>query len=282
MGQIVYDITEESFVKRFTTNYDLSILVGEDRFFYLVSDTKQNVLVLKGYVRDNTESNFMESGIKDVFLTDLVLRLPYRTTRIGYIGNDVTLMPEELYDASKKSTYFSNVLGKEMKDLDSDTLTSLNIRNIYAFSEGFSQVTKSYFPNAKLYHIFTALLLGFKEHAKHQDGYNLYGHVWSNKLFLVLYQKDELIFSNVYDFESAHDFLYFVMLIYNQFNLKPESDTINLSGMVIEDSEIHYNLLRYIRYVNFVPDPTFYRFGSSFRNISKHLFFDLFSLKLCE
>ncbi len=282
MGKIIYEITEESFVKRFTTNYDLSILVGEDRLFYLVSDTKQNVLVLKGYLRNSDDANFMDSGIKDVFVTDLTLRLPYRTTKIGYIGNNFTLIPEEFYDSSAKSIYFENIVGKEMTALDTDKLSSLDIRNIYSFSDGFRKVTESYFPSAKMFHIFSALILGFKEHSKHQDGYSLFAHVWSHKMFLVLYDKDKLIFSNVFDYETAHDFLYFVMLIFNQFGLKPESDMINLSGMVTDDSEIHYNLLRYIRYVNFIPDPTFYRFGSSFRNISKYFFYDLFSLKLCE
>ena len=72
------------------------------------------------------------------------------------------------------------------------------------------------------------------------------------------------------------------MLLYDQFKLNPETDPIHIAGQIVEDSEIYHLLYRYVRHLNLVSGPSYYRFSQLFDTLPQHFYFDLYSLKLCE
>ena len=80
-----FSIQEEQFSVKNTNNYDLFIITGMDRFSFLVGDNQSNLLALKSYVLD--ANNDLTDAIKEVCLTEEMLKLPYRSVKIGLVNN---------------------------------------------------------------------------------------------------------------------------------------------------------------------------------------------------
>ena len=98
---------------------------------------------------------------------------------------------------------------------------------------------------------------------------------------IALLEGKNLIFSNSYSYQTSQDFIYHVLLVYNQFNLEPNDIPIHVSGQVIKDSEIFRMLYRYIRRTEIIAAPPTFVFGKKYEKIPDHFYFDLYSLKLC-
>jgi len=278
-------IIEDNFAKRSTTSYKLSILVGMDSFFYLISDAQQNVLVLKSYDFDQKIDSFdaLKEPFQKIFIEDELLQLPYLSTKVAFVNHQSTLVPNRLFDDNRTESYLEHLTTLKDTDLiEVDNLHLLDSLNVYAIDRDVLTIARSYFPNADIHHSLTPLILGYHRLTEHQDGHQIFINVHKNLAQIVLFQDRKLLFCNTFGFQSAKDFIYYSMLIFDQFNLKPETTPLLLSGKILQHSDIYSQLYRYIRRINFVKTPVYYRLGKKLSEQSEHFYFDLFSLKLCE
>ncbi|MFK8101225.1 MAG: DUF3822 family protein, partial [Saprospiraceae bacterium] len=143
-------------------------------------------------------------------------------------------------------------------------------------------ILKNSFPAADIFHSASALLLGQNKASEQLVDESVYVNVSNDYLQLSYFNGKEFIFNNSFHFRTAKDFIYYILLIYEQFKLKPEIVPLTISGQLIEDSQIYKIIFRYIRHIHFSQAPGFLRFGAAFDAHAKHLFFDLFSVGLCE
>jgi len=285
LGKIITDIIEDDFIKRSTSSYDLSILVGMDSFFYIVNDGQQNVLVLKSYQFDDRVDSFeaLKQPFQKIFLEDKLLQMPFLRTKVAFINNKSTLVPSRLFDDKGKEAYLEHLLRLADDDVvQVDDLPILDTKNVYAVNKPVLNIARSYFPNATFFHSFSALLLGYMKLTEHQSGHNIFLNIKGNLQQITVFENNKLLFSNAFEFKNSKDFIYYVMLIYDQFNLKAESTPLTISGLIVENSEIYRLLYRYVRHINLVSTPSYLRFANKINAVPKYFYFDLFSLKLCE
>ena len=275
---------EESFSKHSSSTYDLSILVGMDRFFYCISDRQQHVLVLRSYTYP-PKNNYIQlkSALQKTLLDDSLLRLSFRSTKISLVSLESTLVPSALYDADKTQFYLEHTVGQDtLNTVGSEFIEDIDANNVYAFNSAILSLLRTYFPQAKFYHIATSLIKAYGSLAEHSNGPQLYINVLQETFQAAVFDGKDLFYYNSFNYRSTKDFIYFVQLIYSQLKLSQEKTPINISGELVEESEVYKLLYRYIRNIHFVQLPPFYRFGERFHAISKHFFYDLYSLKLCE
>ncbi len=285
MGTVNFEIVENNFVKKYTDTYDLSILVGMDRFSFLVSDPQQNILLMRSYafVSGMSGLNQISDALKDIYINDELLKQPYRTVKLGILNQRNTLVPSDLFVAEKKEVYLKNVVADLENDtLNFDILKPLGMVNLYAANTDFINQIYGYFPNAKIHHAATSLILGHRKIAENRTGRQICLNVRQGLLQISLFDNKELLFYNSFIYQSSQDFIYYVMLVFDQFQLKPEGNTVHISGQIIQDSEIYHLLFRYIRHLEMMPVPDYYKFGKKRTEIEEYQYFDLFSLKLCE
>ena len=256
-----------------------------DSFFYAILDSQDNLLLLRGHHFEEEINVFSElrDPIQRIFLEDKLLQLAYHKTKLAFINNNATLVPLRLYDPEQKKTYLQHL--RALKDDDSiavNMLSGIGANLVYAVSDPIYKMLLSYFPSGKFYHGFAPILMGYRRSMEHQHGSQIFLNVKENLLQLVLFDGNKLQFCNSFPFQTSKDFIYFVMLIFDQFKLKPESTAVHLSGLIERDSEIYKHLYRYIRHINFITQPSFVRFGEQFTGLKKYFYYDLFCLKLCE
>ncbi len=255
-----------------------------DRFFYSISDRQQNVLVLRSYTYP-PQNNYIQlkSDLQKTLLDDSLLRLSFRSTKIALVSLESTLVPSSLFDEEKTSLYLEQTVGQDpLNTINTEFIEGLGANNIYAFNSAILSLLRTYFPQAKFYHIATSLIKAYRSLAEHSNGAQVYINVLQETFQVAVFDGKDLLYYNSFNYRSTKDFIYFVQLVYSQLKLKQEKTPINISGELVEESEIYKLLYRYIRNIHFVQLPPFYRFGERFNALSKHFFYDLYSLKLCE
>lgn len=280
---ISIDIYEDSFVKNAIPSYNLSALVGADRFSFLAYDQdQQKVQLLKSYHFQAKESLGLQSVVREVYLRDNLLKSPFKQSFIAICNNKNTLVPNRLFDENNLAIYF-----EKLTQLDENDLVMVNdipksdIKNVFAVGSGLKKLLDGYFPGANILHATTLFISGAKELSKHRKGHQLYLNISGEGFQVVLYEDQDLLFSNSYTYKAANDFIYFVMLVFDQFKLKPEAVPLYLSGQITEDAELYKLMYRYIRHIHFVQLPHFLNFGPLLKKQPSHYFFNLYCAKLC-
>ena len=282
---ITIDIQEDNFNKKSTSSYDLSILLGMDSFVYFIGDVQRNVLAYKTYVFEEKEKDFskLKAPLQAVLLNDKLLKLPYRKIKLSLLHPISTLIPNALYDENQKVAYLDKLTKLSDDDIIKvDELADLEMKNVYLVNKDITKLIRSYFPNAKFFHSTSALLLGLKKYVQHTNGQMIFGNVRDKTIQIIYFDGNNLVFSNRFEFHSAKDFIYYVMNVYDQFNLKPETVPFVISGEVVAESEIYHLLYRYIRNLKMIKLPGAYQFGTQMKGHNQHFYFDLLSLDLCE
>jgi hypothetical protein len=283
MGRINQDIVEYSFSTKSTLSYELSLLVGPDSVYYMVNDAQLNVLALKSFHNDLKKERTQLSTFKDAFFEDYLLKEPYRVSKIVFTTPHFTFVPNKFYNEKEHSTYFQNLTDFTYNTVfEADSLKSLDFTNVYAVEKSLHNFTQSTFPMAKRFHIFSALIQGCQKIAESRNGHQIFANIRDGFVQILFFDGKELIFANAYPFQTPQDLIYYIMMVYEQFKLNPESIPLSISGNMTEDSDIFKYIYRYVRVVNFIKAPTYFRLGQEFTGIPQHFYFDLFSIKLCE
>ena len=283
MGRINQEIVEFAFSQKATQSYELHVLVGSDSVYYVVNDAQLNVLALKSFHFDQRPDTTIAAGLRTAFFDDPLLKEPYRSTKIVFTTPHFTLIPTKFYDENQHAAYFENLT--ELIGFDQivvDPIKNIDVQNIYLVDTQLVAAAKTILPTAQHHHIFTSLILGFQKIAEHRGGHQVFANIRDGFLQILFFDGRDLIFANSFAFRTPQDVIYFLLNTYEQFKLNADAIPLSISGSLTEHSDIFKYIYRYIRYVNFVPPPPYFRFGQQFTGIPAHFYFDLFSIKLCE
>jgi Protein of unknown function (DUF3822) len=283
MGRINQDIVEYSFSSKSTLSYELNLLIGNDSIYYMVNDAQLNVLALKSFHNDRKKDKTQLSTFKDAFFEDGILKEPYRVTKIVYTTPHFTLIPNKFYNDEQRPVYFENLTNETDNMLfEADSMKNIDFKNVYAVDTPTVNFTNSIFPLAKRFHVFSALIQGCQKIAETRQGHQIFANIRDGFVQILFFDSKDLIFANAYPFHTPQDLIYYIMMVYEQFKLNPDNIPLSMSGNMTEDSDIFKYIYRYIRFVNFIPAPTYFRLGQEFTGVPQHFYFDLFSIKLCE
>jgi len=279
LGKIIFDILEDGFSRKLSPTYELSILTGIDSFTYMVSDGRQNVLALREHLLEKASVQ----ELKETIASDRLLSLHYRNCRIIWAGPVSALIPTRLFNPQDRKSLIGHLT--DVQDdllLKYDQLTQLTATNVYGIEQPRWEVLSNKFPGARLFHIHSALYWGCRKYTGQQGGMQIFVNVRQGYFSLLLFEGSNLLLANRYPYQSAKDFIYFILLIFDQFKLNQESTPIFLSGKLLDQSDIYNMLVRYIRNVQFLKPPAFFQFGQKMTQKKHHFYFDLFYGLLCK
>ncbi|MFK7935913.1 MAG: DUF3822 family protein, partial [Saprospiraceae bacterium] len=203
-------INEQHFDKQQAAQYKLSILAGVDSFFYAVSSGSNELLVVKDFQLPAPQQNGgLVTAFNDFFAKEELLKLPYRQIKVGLSSMVSTLVPQRLFKDTDLEQYLAPVA--EVEDYQGvyrDELPTLDLTNVYAADASWKSVLESHFKYCKIYHQNTVLLRSFQRRQRGKSGYALYAHVNAQTVQLYLYDNSNLVFSNIFNYQSAKDFVY--------------------------------------------------------------------------
>jgi Protein of unknown function (DUF3822) len=283
MDKKILDITEDGFSPAASMYYERSVLAGIDGFSYMINDDRQNILAAKAYSFANADTlnQLNTSSFQSFLLSDENLQNTFQKTRICFFSTDFTLIPSRLYDAAKQKTYL-NFLGTNLETnqtILSDYVATLDSYLVYAIPTDTLTLTNNAFSNATIMHLIHPLINAFKKQAEHSNGHQIFINVREHHCQIFFFDGSNLMFCNTYQFATTQDFIYYILLVFDQFKLKPEITPVTLAGQVAQNSDLYNWLYRYIRNIYWAQLPVQYRTGARMSAIPSYIFFDLLSLK---
>ncbi len=269
------------FKKSLSHEYRLSLKLGVNGISYLIVDGMGKALSFKQYLISDGEK--LSQSFKSFFTSENRLLLNYKSILIALDSNRFTLIPNRLFKEKDRTLYLNTSGNSEYKKefVGQNKIAFNQSHIIFGWDDELIGLLKNYFPSGRLYHSVTAMLHGWKKQSEIKEGKKVYIHVENTYFTIAFFEESELIFINRFHFKTAADFLYYVLMVFDQFELKPESTPVILSGELVENSEIYKKLYRYIRHIGFIPNIGYYEFGEAFSNLTHYHHFDLYSLKLC-
>lgn len=286
MGKIKFEITDDKLLKQPKASQELSILIGMDSFTYMVSDADQFILTLKDFSYGTAilKPTDLEKQVKTIFAEENYFNAAPKKVKIAFLNAKSTLVPDRLFNGAEEKTYLSQVTALEDNDqIKTDQLTQVEAKNVYALDRQLLNLSLQQFPGASICHISTALLNGFQQvAAKREKTHQLFLHVRTTEVYTFLFEGGNLKFSNSFPYQSTRDFIYYILMIYDQFKLETERNPVYLSGQLLKDSDVYRLLFRYINNIEFVDPPANYKYGANWGTYPKYFYFDVLSLTYCN
>lgn len=253
-----------------------------DRLFYFIADSNQKVLQVGDCIYPALAVDRF-SSIKEVITGQSDFKGAYKSVKIGVLNSYVSLIPERFLSPESIRTY----LEKSMDTPPGLVCISQSIKNtdaniVYGIEEALIIYLKQFFSNPKIFHASYSFIQGLLASSTSDTGAQVFINVNGNTLQMVVLDGKNLQYYNSFEFKTSEDFIYYVLLVYDQLALPRERHLLHISGGITEASKIYTLLHRYIRNIRFITRPGFLHFDKNVKAIPSHYLFDLFSLKVCE
>ena len=284
MGTLANVIADKAFNDKSTASYNLSVLLGADRLSYLVVDRHQQVLLLRAYdFSEAAKVPPLKEKLHELYLEDELLRHSYANTTLAVVSPVHSLVPNRLFNEEQQEVYIKSVTSFPTDGIPlQDHIDAFQLHNCYFLEADLHQSIQSTLSPSKILHGASCLLQGFAKLAMQQRRKQVFVNVRHRLLQIVAFDNTKLLYCNSFPFQDQHDFIYYLMLAYDQLQFKPELVPVTLCGQLQAESSIYHLIYRYIRHIRLLPLPTFLRFNSGQETFPSHFYYDLFSLTLCE
>lgn len=272
-------LNDKSFKTKLAPNFRLSIYLNNDQLVYSIIDIlSRKLLHLQSYnffnILNKEEYNIT---LKQMIAGDDLLTLPYSKTHIHLLTECMTLIPESLFDESKKS---------ELLEFNQQNISSFNIRNdsiqkteaviIYGIDIETEKNLTDYFPKSKINHSASSLIeTWIKANAGTEV---LHCYVQPSTIQIGYIKNEQLKFFNIYQYKSPEDFIYYLMNVVNHLSIDQDKINLIFSGEVVADSGIYKLAYKYIRTIHFAQRPQWVQCSEEI-NFPNHFYFNLFCLE---
>lgn len=218
----------------------------------------------------------LSKQLEHLFQQEEHLNLPFQSVSIQWIAPHFTIIPNKLYSSEDIKQYLIPLKESpaEEEKYAADRLASVNAHLIYSIPAATKQLLNQQFSrNYQLKHSFTSLIEEFSRQAG--SGKEVFLNIRDYSLQAFFFDNKELIFVNQFTFQSEKDFLYYVLLIYDQFKLNQMEVPLKIAGTLSNDSMIYNQLYRYIRHISFIHLPIIFQSDLDLKEHPEHLFFDV-------
>ena len=266
--------TDKSFSKASAQRATLSILLGVDSVVYGAIDGNGHLLHAQLTTRAPEDAPGLSALLKRIEKTHPAFGYTYANTRIGVDSFYLTLTPQRLAETGNDRLFL-----QQQAPLPDDlyightVVSEGKLRLSYGHPAALKVWLDRHFTNVAPLPFGAVLLDAAARLAPGTQRLHL--HVQDQRAHLTLYDGDQLIYHNRFPFQTAKDFLYYTLLIYDQFGLDPGEVPTYLSGTVLPEGELYRLLYRYVRHLHLAAPPEGVTFGKDWNPAVAHVFYPL-------
>ncbi|NPD46545.1 MULTISPECIES: DUF3822 family protein [unclassified Lentimicrobium] len=177
-------------------------------------------------------------------------------------------------DFNQSIGYSHTTLSKKISGVDS--IIS------YAIPSFIKHTISDYFSKAQTLHIIDVLINDIRIlHQNKVIGKRLYVNISDRDIHIIAYDS-ELIFSNSFTYSTKEDFIYFILLAFEQLAMNPEEDPLYFMGEISRSSALFNIAWQYIRNVHFMGMQLPAMLSQDFDQLPIHQYYLLLQSNICE
>lgn len=249
--------------------FKLSARIKADSFFYAIYDTSNKLLVTEE-IGVTTLLEIQDNHILKQNFASIVIALDDKSYSL--------IDKDEFEDSENNRIFFDHLVTNVHKGLyHNDMISSLDIVNVYPLNNSDLDIVLEIFPSARIIHFSTSLInfaLKYKSTA-------VYAHVEGGWMTITYVSNKLLMFCKQFEISSEQDFLYFITLIYQEFEIDQNNIPLILSGSIYPESKMFNLVKEYIKNIEF---PIMNKISLAQKNedVIKSHYFDQYAICECE
>lgn len=293
----IHTYSDPGFDEQKFYEYELSIRLSADGLSYCILDSNTNkFLHLQSYdLSDPSQKPYIPgekeyddcSKLASLLEGDLKwLASGFSKTRLVINQGKSTLLPDALYDAKEQQDIFEfNVAGGPYKaeQLYHNKLKTLHAHAIYHIPGPMGELIDSFFPEAELFHHSTAIIqLLLMKYMNKESKNVLFVNSGASRIDMVRIDGKKLDYYNSFIFNTAEDYMYYLIFVVEQLKLNPETIELVMMGEIEKQSKLSDLVHKYIRHIRFLPRNEDFRYSFVFDQLPGHYYYNLFNAALCE
>ncbi len=164
-----------------------------------------------------------------------------------------TLVPKALYNTNNKADY----LKFNSKILRTDFITEDEIAineslNVYVPYVNINNYIFETFGEFVYKHSSSVLIDSILQQDNTAENPTVYININKNSIELLVVDKGQLQLFNVFEYHSKEDFIYYILFVFEQLKLDPETTPIILSGKINKNDALYNILYTYVRHIDFM------------------------------
>ena len=164
-----------------------------------------------------------------------------------------TLVPKALYNTNNKADY----LKFNSKILRTDFITEDEIAineslNVYVPYVNINNYIFETFGEFVYKHSSSVLIDSILQQDNTAENPTVYININKNSIELLVVDKGQLQLFNVFEYNSKEDFIYYILFVFEQLKLDPETTPIILSGKINKNDALYNILYTYVRHIDFM------------------------------
>jgi len=224
----------------------LSVIQKADSFFY--TEHAKNELSLN--VRDIHRLDLTKDKSKDRFGSQRYSRI-----NLGVSTEQFTLLPSGMDFSTLSGDALAPLIQlNDTTSIRTDNVYSYGLRIVYAFprqSYGFSWLDElaDRTDDLRVSHYFSPILLNLSYRIK-QDG--VFVFIEKHEIGVVVIMDQQPILVNTYKINEVEEYLYFILLAFDQTGMSIKDETLFLSGQINKDTKLFEYLFKYVRNISFM------------------------------
>jgi len=245
--------------------------------FSLFTEENEWVYLQHGVLKANEKTaEVLESLIE----TEPFFSQNYANVYVCVSNSLYTLVPGALFVNENKEDVlkFNHNITKDVVIL-SDEIFSADSHCVYAFDKKVKELLDKTFPNNHIKHKTSCLIEGLPSVASKTYKTCLV-NVQGNNMDVALYNK-KLLFFNTFEFQTAEDFLYFILAGLEQNSCTLDETEVVLAGEIETGSALYLTLKQYIPKLKFAVANKSISKKNDFIKLPEHFYYTLFNLYLC-
>jgi len=206
----------------------------------------------------------------------------YKDVLVLWESQRSTLIPNALFEPAESETFFHFNLGTGTDEkICSDKLKTAEVYNVFAIPEGLEENLN--FKLFRIRHHASAFIESMMVFSKHNMlPKQVFINVHATFFDMLVTENGGLLFYNSFAYKTAEDFIYFVLFVYEQLKLSPESNGIILSGGILKNSALFEILYKYVRNIDFALPNEQYTNSYILKDNPVHTIQNLTASVLCE
>ena len=233
----------------------LSIQVSLTGLSFCCFDTLNNTVTSFNEVLfDNfNKGTKTEDLFANAFNNHPELKDPYDEILVIHNNNLSTFVPEPLFDENFLGSYLQyNTKVFETDFFAFDEIPNFQMNAVYIPYVNINNFFIDQFGAFDYKHANSILVSKLLVSSKNKDEKKMFVHFNTGHFEIIVVQNQKLLLFNSFDYNTAEDFLYYILFTAEQLNLNPENFSLELIGNIDAESDYFKIAYKYIRNVSLI------------------------------
>jgi hypothetical protein len=277
-------VVDESFDINASASYHLSLEVFNEGFSYAILDTLRNkYIALRSQPFDSKAGLPVTEQLRTTLDRDIYLNRRYKSACLVYSTPDASLVPASVYAEDKRESLyrFSNPFSDDLK-LITNRPDSMDARIIFSIPEVILNLFEGQQTEYRIMHQSWPFIDKKAIEARDPgEETAVSALIYPSFLDIVVFRNGKLELFNSFRYKSARDLIFYILYVYEQLGIKPDSEPLKLSGYFDDDSDMVKRLGEFISGIRLDRFNKGYSYSYTFAQIREHMFSNLINAAAC-